>query len=77
MDTVIDERDGELVFLYQVVDGAADKSLGIKIARMVGFPQEVVEVGSKLFSYNLIALNRFYLRMPSPLCVNWKESTRE
>jgi len=43
MDTVIDEQDGELVFLYQVVDGAADKSLGIRIARMVGFPQEVVE----------------------------------
>ncbi|MFQ5984354.1 MAG: DNA mismatch repair protein MutS [Alphaproteobacteria bacterium] len=36
------EWRGEVVFLYQVVPGAADRSYGIHVARLAGLPQGVV-----------------------------------
>jgi DNA mismatch repair protein MutS len=38
-----DRRDGEMVFLHEVVDGAANESYGVEVARMAGVPDEVVE----------------------------------
>ena len=32
----VDERDGEIAFLYRVVPGAADRSYGVQVARLAG-----------------------------------------
>ena len=38
-----DRRDGDMVFLHEVVEGAATASYGIEVARMAGVPDEVVD----------------------------------
>ena len=43
-----DRRDGEMVFLHEVVEGAATASYGIEVARMAGVPEEVVERANQL-----------------------------
>lgn len=39
----IKEWQGEIVFLHEVVDGAADKSYGIHVAKLAGIPAMVLE----------------------------------
>ncbi len=39
----IKEWNGEVVFLHQVVAGAADRSYGIQVARLAGLPERVIE----------------------------------
>ena len=34
---------GEVVFLHEVADGAADRSYGIQVARLAGLPEPVLE----------------------------------
>jgi len=43
-----DRRDGEMVFLHEVVEGAAEASYGVEVARMAGVPEEVVERADEL-----------------------------
>src|SRR6188508_3057432 len=37
------EWQGEVVFLHEVVDGAADRSYGVQVARLAGLPTAVLE----------------------------------
>jgi DNA mismatch repair protein MutS len=37
------EQDGEVIFLHRIVEGAADRSYGIHVARLAGVPREVIE----------------------------------
>ena len=37
------EWNGDVVFLHEVVPGAADRSYGIQVARLAGLPAAVVE----------------------------------
>ena len=37
------EWDGEVIFLHEVVRGAADRSYGVQVARLAGLPASVVE----------------------------------
>jgi DNA mismatch repair protein MutS len=37
------EWEGEVVFLHEVVHGAADRSYGLQVARLAGLPDAVVE----------------------------------
>jgi DNA mismatch repair protein MutS len=37
------EWEGEVVFLHEVMDGAADRSYGVQVARLAGLPPAVVE----------------------------------
>lgn len=37
------EWNDEVIFLHKIVDGAADKSYGIQVARLAGVPREVIE----------------------------------
>jgi len=37
------EWQDEVVFLHKIVDGSADKSYGIHVARLAGVPKEVLE----------------------------------
>ena len=37
------EHQGEIVFLYDVKDGAADQSYGIQVAQLAGIPEKVIQ----------------------------------
>jgi DNA mismatch repair protein MutS len=37
------EENGHVVFLHKVMDGHADKSYGIHVARLAGLPEAVIE----------------------------------
>src|SRR5579862_5338667 len=39
----VKEWEGEVVFLHEVVPGAADRSYGIQVARLAGLPPSVIE----------------------------------
>jgi len=39
----IKEWQGEVVFLHEVVPGAADRSYGIQVAKLAGLPPRVIE----------------------------------
>ncbi|KAL0959723.1 hypothetical protein HGRIS_011415 [Hohenbuehelia grisea] len=43
MKTMVDDEKRDLVFLYQLVDGAAISSFGTHVANLAGVPMEVVE----------------------------------
>jgi DNA mismatch repair protein MutS len=43
LNVVVREWQDEVVFLYKIVEGAADKSYGIHVARLAGVPRGVVE----------------------------------
>jgi DNA mismatch repair protein MutS len=36
------EWQGEIIFLHQVIDGAADRSYGVHVARLAGLPPQVI-----------------------------------
>ena len=42
LNVAVREWQDELVFLHKIVDGAADKSYGIHVARLAGVPREVI-----------------------------------
>src|SRR5699024_10600977 len=37
------EYEGNLIFLHKVLDGPADKSYGIHVAKLAGLPESVLE----------------------------------
>jgi DNA mismatch repair protein MutS len=39
----VKEWQGEVVFLHEVVPGAADRSYGIQVAKLAGLPESVIE----------------------------------
>jgi DNA mismatch repair protein MutS len=39
----VTDWNGQVVFLHEVVKGAADRSYGIQVARLAGLPQDVVD----------------------------------
>lgn len=39
----VSERDGEVLFLRKIVEGGADRSYGIHVARLAGLPHTVIE----------------------------------
>ena len=44
------EWNGEVVFLHEVVPGAADRSYGLQVARLAGLPGAVVERARTILS---------------------------
>ena len=36
------EWEGEIIFLHKVIDGAADRSYGVHVARLAGLPAAVI-----------------------------------
>jgi DNA mismatch repair protein MutS len=43
VQVLVEQHEGRLVFLHQVIGGAADKSWGVHVARLAGVPAEVVD----------------------------------
>ncbi len=39
----VKEWDGDVVFLHEIVQGSADRSYGIQVARLAGLPDAVVQ----------------------------------
>jgi DNA mismatch repair protein MutS len=50
LNVVVREWQDELVFLHKIVDGAADKSYGIHVARLAGVPREVLDRARQILS---------------------------
>ena len=46
----VTEWNGEVVFLHEVVPGAADRSYGLQVARLAGLPPPVVERAKTILS---------------------------
>ena len=44
----VEEKDGEIKFLYTFEDGPASKSYGIEVARLAGLPDSVIQRAKKL-----------------------------
>ena len=53
----VKEWQGDVVFLHEVVDGAADRSYGIQVAKLAGLPPSVIE-RAKLVLAQIEAENR-------------------
>ena len=45
LNVAVREWEDQVVFLHKIVDGAADKSYGIHVARLAGVPREVNRAG--------------------------------
>ena len=39
---LVEQHEGQLIFLHQVTAGAADKSWGVHVARLAGVPDTVI-----------------------------------
>jgi DNA mismatch repair protein MutS len=46
----VTEWNGEVVFLHEVVPGAADRSYGLQVARLAGLPRAVVDRAKAILS---------------------------
>ncbi|HAH61826.1 MAG TPA: DNA mismatch repair protein MutS, partial [Treponema sp.] len=47
----VDERNGTVVFLRKVKEGAAEDSYGIHVARLAGIPQQVTDRANVILSH--------------------------
>ena len=50
-NVAVREKDGEIVFLYQIVPGGADQSYGIHVARLAGVPAPVLERAAEILKF--------------------------
>jgi DNA mismatch repair protein MutS len=50
LNVAVREWNDEVVFLHKIVEGAADKSYGIHVARLAGLPREVLERSKTLLA---------------------------
>ena len=51
LNVAVKEWDENVVFLHKIVDGAADKSYGIHVARLAGVPSEVNERAKQILGH--------------------------
>ena len=70
LNVAVREWQDEVVFLHKIVDGAADKSYGIHVARLAGVPREVIERGKEILAQleeeHLDAEGRAKIARPQP-----------
>ena len=71
VNVAVREWGGKVIFLYQIIDGGADHSYGIQVAKLAGLPKAVVkrarEIMTNLESGNTSALgldNQMFLFGP-------------
>ena len=50
-NVAVREKEGEIVFLYQIVPGGADQSYGIHVARLAGVPASVLERAREILKF--------------------------
>ncbi len=70
LNVAVREWQEEVVFLHKIIEGAADKSYGIHVARLAGVPREVVdrskEILGQLEEEHLDAAGRAKIARPRP-----------
>ena len=44
----VNEKDGKVMFLRNIVKGGADKSYGIEVAKLAGLPKEILKESKKI-----------------------------
>lgn len=49
-NVAVHEQDGEIVFLHKIVEGSANKSYGIHVARLAGVPENVIQRANQILS---------------------------
>ena len=49
-NVAVREWQDEVVFLHKIIDGAADKSYGIHVARLAGVPRAVIERSKEILA---------------------------
>ncbi len=50
LNVAVREWQDEVIFLHKIVEGAADKSYGIHVARLAGVPREVIERSKEILA---------------------------
>ena len=62
------EEGQEIVFLYKIGEGAADRSYGIHVARLAGLPRDLIKRAQDILknlepdlAYHQLDLSRFFL----------------
>lgn len=69
LNVAVREWQDEVIFLHKIIDGAADKSYGIHVARLAGVPREVIqrakEILAQLEEEHLDAEGRAKIARPS------------
>ena len=46
----VKEWQGDVIFLHEVTDGAADRSYGIQVAKLAGLPSSVIDRAKRVLS---------------------------
>lgn len=49
-NVAVHEQDGEIVFLHKIIEGSANKSYGIHVARLAGVPDQVIHRANQILS---------------------------
>ncbi|QDV18867.1 DNA mismatch repair protein MutS [Gimesia panareensis] len=49
-NVAVHEQDGEIVFLHKIVEGSANKSYGIHVARLAGIPDQVIQRANQILT---------------------------
>ena len=69
LNVAVREWQDDVIFLHKIVDGSADKSYGIHVARLAGVPKEVIErskdILAQLEAEHLDATGRAKIALPS------------
>jgi DNA mismatch repair protein MutS len=50
LNVLVKEEGDQVTFLYQIVDGPADRSYGIQVAKLAGLPNEVVKRAKEVYN---------------------------
>lgn len=50
LNVLVKEEGDQVTFLHKIVDGTADKSYGIQVAKLAGLPKEVVERAKQIYN---------------------------
>jgi len=50
LNVAVREWQDEVIFLHKIIDGAADKSYGIHVARLAGVPRGVIERSKEILA---------------------------
>lgn len=49
-NVAVKERDEDIIFLHKIVEGSADKSYGIHVARLAGVPGDVIQRAAQILT---------------------------
>uniref|UniRef100_A0A8C9GWT6 DNA mismatch repair proteins mutS family domain-containing protein n=1 Tax=Piliocolobus tephrosceles TaxID=591936 RepID=A0A8C9GWT6_9PRIM len=62
VETVIDQKQNKICFLYEIKDGASNKSYGVSVAEIAKLPKEVIKKAYEKVEELESAENKYYLK---------------